>query len=753
MLYCPKCNTPNSINMIRCKNCNALLNPDPAQQDEEQAPQEEQVLKHDEVLQNKYKVIKKLGEGMFGTSYLVENINTTKQYVLRIYFKTSTTIWKLIQQEANILHKIDIKGIPKLVDSFAHEKRLCMVEEYVPGRTLREILTDKIKLTEEEGLLLLKKLLNITHQFHIHELIHRDIRPENIIINQNQKTNELGEVFLIDPGKIKETLLRIKIKKPRKEPTFKGYVPPEKSQGETGYGTDIYAIGMTLAESLTNKLALRLRTGENDIDINLENKKLEKILIKMTKYNKTERYQRIQDVINALEETSPEVPPIPVEPSVSVSEVTASGIEVSAADIPVSESETEPARLEKTIEEEQPAPESRLVEEKVQEPEPPTEAVKETSPTLGEEETPPEVFKKLTAPIKEPVEKISEQLQQSHGAPPSPKGPEEKKKNSLLWIILIIIGIFIITAVLFFILQKVPEKPKELTIITNPEKASIYTNNVLTGESPLTLILDAKKTNISIKAVKKNYASVVEKIIFTEGEEKKSIKLKLVKKIRSVGGIAFAYIKGGSFIMGSNRGDSDERPRHKVTISDFWMSRYEITQQQYKNIMGSNPSMFKGNRRPVDSVNWEQAVRFCKKFARRYKVKARLPYEAEWEYACRAGTTTSYYWGNTINGAYCWYSANSGSETHPVGKKKPNKWGLYDMLGNVDEWVFDYYDAGYYRSSPIKNPKGPARGYQWKVLRGGSWAYEPKFLRSADRYKFNLQEKLQFNGFRIVIKD
>ena len=224
-------------------------------------------------------------------------------------------------------------------------------------------------------------------------------------------------------------------------------------------------------------------------------------------------------------------------------------------------------------------------------------------------------------------------------------------------------------------------------------------------------------------------------------------------RIIKTGDIEFVVLKKRTFMIGSdkNKGNQDEHPKHKVTISSFMISKYEITQGQYKKIMGKNPSWNKGNdSMPVESVSWTAAMEFCAKFNEKHKAKARLPYEAEWEYACRAGTKTKYYWGNKINEDYVWYSKNSGKKLHPVGEKKPNDWGLYDMSGNVCEWCMDWYDRDYYSKKNIKDPKGAPSGDS-RVLRGGSWDDKENKLRSASRHK-NWPAFGNFTiGFRLVI--
>jgi formylglycine-generating enzyme required for sulfatase activity len=195
--------------------------------------------------------------------------------------------------------------------------------------------------------------------------------------------------------------------------------------------------------------------------------------------------------------------------------------------------------------------------------------------------------------------------------------------------------------------------------------------------------------------------------------------------------LEFVRIPAGEFMMGSNSGGEDEKPVHRVRITrPFEMGKYEVTQAQWEAVMGSNPSRFKGPGRPVEEVSWNDAQEFLGKLnAVGDGYRYRMPSEAEWEYAARAGTTGDH--ASNLD-AMAWYDANSGSQTHPVGAKQPNGWGLHDMHGNVWEWCQDWYDQSYYRSSPAADPTGPASGTS-RVLRGGSWVNFASYARSAYR--------------------
>jgi len=223
------------------------------------------------------------------------------------------------------------------------------------------------------------------------------------------------------------------------------------------------------------------------------------------------------------------------------------------------------------------------------------------------------------------------------------------------------------------------------------------------------------------------------------------------KEIRTESGVAMVLIGGGTFTMGSTQGAADEKPARKITVSPFYMDKYEVSQAHYKKIMeGSNPSRWKAAKGPVEQVWWRDAARYCNERSLWEGLEPcydeetwecdfeasgyRLPTEAEWEYACRAGTTTPYASGKAAKRLkfFAWFKKNSGEKTREVGKKKPNAWGLYDMHGNASEWCNDYYAPDAYAAGAAKDPKGPASGTE-RVLRGGSSLDEPEHCRSAAR--------------------
>ncbi len=233
-----------------------------------------------------------------------------------------------------------------------------------------------------------------------------------------------------------------------------------------------------------------------------------------------------------------------------------------------------------------------------------------------------------------------------------------------------------------------------------------------------------------------------------------------VSQFAAASGIKLARIPAGTFMMGSVVGEAnrglDEGPQMRVTLTDdFYLGATDVTQGQYLAVMGTNPSDFKsvGPNGPVEEVSWLDAMAFCQKLTEQERAAGRLPEgcvftlptEAQWEYACRAGTTGAYAGSPP---AMAWYDRNSGGTTHPVGMKQPNAWGLFDMTGNVYQWCSDWY-AKRYPGGAVSDPVGPLQG-EFHVLRGGGWYYEESYCRSAYR-DYDPGYRANFIGFRVAL--
>ena len=226
--------------------------------------------------------------------------------------------------------------------------------------------------------------------------------------------------------------------------------------------------------------------------------------------------------------------------------------------------------------------------------------------------------------------------------------------------------------------------------------------------------------------------------------------------INSVG-MEFVFIPAGSFMMGADDPDfpfPDGVPQHKVIISkSFYLGKYEVTQAQWETVMGDNPSAFQDPNNPVEMVGWDDAYEFIRHLnAHEGHSRYRLPTEAEWEYAARAGTDASYFFGyveKKLSG-YAWYQGNSAQMTHPVGQKQPNAWGLHDVYGNVWEWVQDWHGADYYTYSPEIDPTGPLTE-KYRAYRGGSWDSNAQICQSALRGYGSPDYREGHLGFRLAL--
>lgn len=277
--------------------------------------------------------------------------------------------------------------------------------------------------------------------------------------------------------------------------------------------------------------------------------------------------------------------------------------------------------------------------------------------------------------------------------------------------------------------------------------------NLETGEMLLIPHRDAK-----IK-----YQGVPTRVYAYVQELHAKVENKLISMAKGKGPVEMVEIKAGCFQMGSNNGALSETPVHEVCLSAFKLDKYEVTQKDFQTVMGHNPSRFKGADRPVEMVTWDEADTYCK------KINKRLPTESEWEYAVRGGTTTEYYWGNKFDNTKSNFcdracsrnlrdeNSSDGFEfTAPIGSFPANPFGLHDMLGNVNEWVSDWFDERAYYSSVKNDPQGPVRtnlagrrgGGTQKVYRGGAWQTDANSQRSAWRKGFEADYRLDGTGFR-----
>ena len=309
-----------------------------------------------------------------------------------------------------------------------------------------------------------------------------------------------------------------------------------------------------------------------------------------------------------------------------------------------------------------------------------------------------------------------------------------------------------------------------LNLNTTPDDAFVYLDGVKIGETPIiknNVLIGEHKLKFekpgcaplekTVTVIENQMVTVDEKLQ-TGCEIDTSLQLAFLEnRTFTVNGVTFEMIavKGGTFTMGCTSeqgGDcyNDEKPTHNVALSDYYIGKFEVTQKLWKAVMGSNPSNWKGDELPVESVSWNDVQEFITKLNQKTGANFRLPTEAEWEYVARGGNKSRgyKYSGSNKIGKVAWYTDNSGSKTHQVGTKSPNELGIYDMSGNVWEWCQDWY--GSYSSSSQTNPTGPSSG-SCRVLRGGSWNCHARDCRVSNRGINSPGYRSGYNGFRLVL--
>ncbi|MEG4442781.1 bifunctional serine/threonine-protein kinase/formylglycine-generating enzyme family protein [Microcoleus sp. AT9_B5] len=584
-------------------------------------------------LRNHYQIIKFLGKGGFGHTYLAKDLDLPghPQCVVK-HLKPQNAdpallliARRLFEAEAQTLYKLGKlhDQIPKLSAHFEENGEFYLVQDFIAGHDLTKELILGKKLSESYTITLLHNILEILAIVHQQKVIHRDLKPDNLMRREDSK------IILIDFGAVKEigtmvvnaqkqTSLTIAIGTP-------GYMPSEQAKGKPRFASDIHAVGMIGIQALTGEhpfnLAEDTQTGEviwrnqAQVSNNLAN-----VLDKMVRDNFSQRYQNAEEALQAILSLLSPLPPPPPPPT----------------------------------------------------------------PT------------------------------------PTPTPPTRRGFLQLVGFA----GLGIVGAVV--------------------------TKSLLNNSSnPLKKVQFETVTVNSRGEITKRSQSQAQ--VFTE-------------TIANGITLEMMAIPGGSFVMGSPNTQAgrsnDEEPQHTVNVTSFFMGKYEVTQEQWEAVMGNNPSYFKGGKLPVEQVSWNDAVQFCQKLSQKTGKNYRLPSEAEWEYACRAGTTTPFYFGETItpdlvnyDGRDPYGAASKGlyrAKTTDVGSFPPNAFGLYDMHGNVLEWCSDRYHSNYNGA--------PTDGTSWetgtdgrRVQRGGSWSNNAVSCRSAYRLYDSAVSRWRLRGFRVAV--
>ncbi|MBN4002614.1 bifunctional serine/threonine-protein kinase/formylglycine-generating enzyme family protein [Nostoc sp. LPT] len=601
-----------------------------------------------EILRNRYKIIKLLGSGGFGDTYLAEDLdlpNHPKCVVKHLKPNSDPIVLQIVRRlfdsEAQVLYRLgnDSDQIPRLFAHFEEQGEFYLVQEFVDGEDLSEEISPGKRLTEKEVIKLLQEILEILAVVHKKNIIHRDIKTQNIM-----RRRQDSKIVLIDFGAVKEvntmmvnaqgqTGVSVAIGTP-------GYMPSEQAAGQPKLCSDVYAVGMLGIYALTGLQPHELPKDPTNGEIIWRNwanvsEKFAGVLNKMVSYHFRDRYPSAVEALQALTPQQPQrrQPPPP------------------------------------------PAPKPQL------------------QPT-----------------------------------------PNLSRRRAIQ-----IAGWTVAGISLAIIGERLLSLSKSGDRNTTPTSS----NSLQTFQFE-TVTVDAQG--------KINNRSNREAKYFVE-DLGNGVTLEMVQ------------IPGGTFTMGSPAGEakrkSNEGSQHQVKVPGFFMGKYEVTQAQYQAIMGTNPSTFKGEKRPVETVSWDDAVEFCKKLSQKTGRTYRLPSEAEWEYACRAGTTTPFYFGETIttdlvnyDGNYPYGSAPKGEnrqQTTDVGKFLcPNSFGLYDMCGNMWEGCQDVYNSNYQGAPTDGSAWLTGNNNNQKLVRGGSWLDFAKVCRSASRQSNPRGSRNHVVGFRVV---
>jgi eukaryotic-like serine/threonine-protein kinase len=609
-------------------------------------------------LNNRFYILKSLGKGGFGHTYLAEDRGFQARHHCVVKHLDPAKenlpyldkIKELFEREADTLAKLSLYSnnlIPKLIDRFAENSELYLVQEFINGAPLSAELLPGKKLTQIATIDVLTQILTPLEYCHKEELIHRDIKPDNIM------RRSPTELVLIDFG-IAKDMGAASITKHSYGGT-PGYAPEEQQYGQPELASDVYAVGKIAIQALTGLSPTQLRRNRDTMawewrqHCNVTDG-FAAVLDRMVELLAARRYQNASEALAALQtiprggNTLISSPTPPSVPQVTGGFLQGRGYANGSAQPPSS----------------------------------------------------------LVGGSQNPL--ISASLNQRVGQQQNPVVGQQQ--------------------------TPVVERSRNHSPQATRQKFTFQTAKL---EKELFGIGSLKISRISGSA---EYVT----------EDLGGVKLDMV------------YIPAGSCMMGSNE-YNNEKPIHRVNVPAFYMGKYAITQQQYEAVMGKNPARFKGSNRPVESVNWDEGMEFCAKLSQRTGRKYGLPSESQWEYACRAGTTTPFCCGETIstdlanyNGNYTYKQGLKGKyreQTTPVGDFPPNAFGLYDMHGNVWEWCLDTGHENY-NGAPTDGSAWIENENDNHLLRGGSWDLNPDFCRCSGRNGHARDVRYGLCGFRVV---
>ena len=707
------------------------------------------------ILQGRYQIIRKIGQGGMGKVYLAKDLRLGSQIALKENMFNDDKMVEAFEREARLLAGLRHAALPKVFDHFAEGDSTFLVMEYIAGNDLEDVL-EKRRMKQspvglpkpfevDEVVAWGEQLLDALDYLHSRPtpIIHRDIKPQNL------KLAERNQIALLDFGLAKGSAVQATqmVSNASIFGYTPNYAPIEQVQGSgTEARSDLYSLAATLYHLITGEVppdalsrAKAMVEGDEDPlrpanTINLRvPASISAILTQAMAQNKNARPASAKEMLKMMREAKRSI-------ESSSSQTVQVNVPISSAPQPPQNSQIPYPPVSQTSNTENRYPSYPPPQQHPSYPQAPKTNVPQNygQTNFPQSQTFPGQARET---VQDPY--ASRYNSQAPPMPPPQFNSQVRvaKKGGGGKVFLILGLILLLGAVAVAAL-----------ILVN--KDDNKTNQTVAGNS-----------NNSTKPANTNKNTLPANIVNDE----------TVKNL--IGGQNFVKISPGVFTMGPEEHGDDNDVRHLVNITHpFEMGKYEVTQQEWEAVMGSNPSKFQGSDLPVENVSWDDTQQFIQRLNElKDGYKYRLPTEAEWEYVSRAGGDAEYI-ANLEN--LGWFGDNSGlqqldtediftndkanylkrltangCQSHRVGQKKPNKWGLYDMLGNVWEWCSDWYSDSYYLESEVNDPDGPTSGTQ-KVNRGGSWYSQPDRCQTTNRSKDEPNKRLFSLGFRLVrVKD
>jgi eukaryotic-like serine/threonine-protein kinase len=714
-------------------------------------------------LAGRYEIIQQLGGGGFAVTFMArDNYQPSKPLCVVKQLRPNQThprVIEFFEKEAAILERLGKHPqIPQLLAHFREDQNLYIVQELIEGHDLsREIIPGKV-LSEGYATKLLRDVLEVLSFVHNQGVIHRDIKPQNLM-----RRHQDGKIFLIDFGAVKELGTLMVNAQGAVNATVigtPGYMPYEQNSGKPRLGSDLYALGMTIIQALTGVFPSDLQdtlTGEIIWRHKAQvNEHLAEVLTKMVQHYLPSRYTDATEALQALKsaQSSPLPSTVVVNPAKQSSPLP-STVVVN----PAKQSSPLPSTVvvnpakevylkEATIRAQQGQGTFSVFALRILE-------SKRLDLGLSEDEA-REIHQQVFKPYQEYQRKLWEYEQALIDAVkqqyPFNQATQKDLQDYQQYLRLRDEDIASIAARVF------PPKPQPSP---SPKPVSV-------PKSPLPVQIVTQPFEFEYKSGLsgwgKNY----------EINRRRGRGEFFTESLSNGVALDMVAIPGGKFLMGSPENEperiSSESPQHEVTIQPFFMGKFPVTQSQWKAVnalpkvkidLKPDPSHFKGANRPVESVSWDDAVEFCARLSKKTGKIYRLPSEAEWEYACRGGTTTPFYFGETIttdlanyNGNYTYASGRKGEyreQTTDVGEYPANPFGLFDMCGNVWEWCQDEWHENYNNAPADDSAWLIENNNQSRLLRGGSWEDLPRLCRSASRLSIARGSRYYYVGFRVVV--